>query len=224
MRFGGVGRVGLLVALAAVAALSAIPSAASAATVADASCTVQLGFSVTPSPGDIKEAQTFTAGHTGVLVSAQVTVTNSAGSTPGDWRLEIAATDGSGLPGTILAATTVANALGDGQQGAITGSFANPAHVSAGTLYALLVSRPGSSKYGLAGEGGDPCPGQAYFQNAVGGPFLLYSSVDYGFATTVDLGGAATGARKCKRKKHHKRRHAKCHKKKHHHPLAASAY
>ena len=174
MRFGGAGRVGPLVTLVTVAALAAMPSVASAATVPDASCTVHLGFSVTPSPGDIKVAQTFTAQHTGALATAQVTVTNSAGSTPGDWRLEIAATDGSGLPATVLAATTVANALADGQQGAIIGSFANPAHVSAGMLYALLVSRPGSSKYGLAGEGGDPCPGQAYFQNAVGGPFLLY--------------------------------------------------
>jgi hypothetical protein len=194
---------------------------AGAAGLPDASCTVGPGVLLSQPDGNKKTAQTFPAIHTGGLDTAQTTLENDVG-TSGDWRLEIAATSG-GLPAGILASTTVQNTIPSGTLGVITGTFSSPAQVTAGTLYALLISRPGtgSNGYEVAEQGGDPCPGQqAYFQNTVSGPFLEFPFVDFGFATTVQPPTPpSTGlGKKCK-KKHKKRaatakKHSKCKKKK----------
>ena len=193
---------------------------AGAAGVPDASCTVNLGISIIQDDGNKKVAQTFTAIHSGALDTAQMTVANPNPLTPGDWQLELAATNG-GQPGAVLAATTVADTLGPAAQGVITGTFSSPATVTAGTLYALLVSRPGSNGYEVAEEGGDPCPGQGFYQSAVAGPFVEFPFVDFGFATTVQLSTPANTSpgKRCKKKKHKKhaaaaKKHKKCKKKK----------
>jgi hypothetical protein len=205
----------------AVGILAAIAPAAGAAGLPDASCTVNPGVLLSQADGNRKTAQTFPAIHTGGLDTAQTTVENDVG-TSGDWSLEIAATSG-GVPAGILASTTVPNTIPSGTVDVITGTFASPAQVTAGTLYALLISRPGSGPngYDVAEQGGDPCPGQqAYFQNAVSGPFLEFPFVDLGFATTVQppTSAGTTPGKKCK-KKHKKRaalakKHKKCKKKK----------
>ena len=64
--------------------------------------------------------------------------------------------------------------------------------MTAGGELALLISRPGSNGYHVAEQGGDPCPGQGYFQNSPGGPFLIDNFVDFRFATTVRLPDAST--------------------------------
>ena len=69
-------------------------------------------------------------------------------------------------PQHVLASTTVPNTLAADAQGTITGTFANPPAVTAGGEFALLISRPGSNGYPVAEQGGDPCPGQGYFQNS----------------------------------------------------------
>jgi hypothetical protein len=204
--------------LAAGILVTAAPAAA--AGVPDASCTVTLGVSIIQNDGNKKVAQTFTAIHSGALDTAQMTVANPNPLTPGDWQLELAATNG-GLPGAVLAATTVADTLGPAAQGVITGTFSSPATVAAGTLYALLVSRPGSNGYEVAEQGGDPCPGQGFYQNVVAGPFVEFPFVDFGFATTVQPTASTPTkpAVKCKKKKHKKhaavaKKHKKCKKKK----------
>jgi hypothetical protein len=193
---------------------------AAAAGVPDATCTVSPGVLIIQNDGEKKVAQTFTAIHSGGLDTAQMMVGNPIASTPGDWRLEVATTSG-GLPGAVVASTTVANTLAPGAEDAIAGTFPSPATVTAGTLYALLVSRPGSSGYEVSEQGGDPCPGQGYYQNMVAGPFVEFPSVDFGFATTVQPAtpvGTNQG-KKCKKKKHKKhaaaaKKHKKCKKKK----------
>ncbi len=196
------------------AVVAGTASTAEAAPVPDASCTVPTGSTLTPVNGNLAVAQTFTAQHTGTLATAQATLTNvSPSALP--WLLQIAKTDGSGLPSSILASVSVPNTLASGGQGPVTGTFAAPAPVTAGSLYALVISRPGSGTYGIADEGGNPCPGQAYFQNTVGGPFMAFAFVDFGFATTVELptatGQRAAALKKCKKKRSHKRK--KCRKK-----------
>jgi hypothetical protein len=204
------------VALAAGILATAVPSAV-AAGVPDASCTVPAGVNIVQNDGNLKIAQTFTAVHTGTLDTAQMSVV-PLGSTAGDWRLEIATATG-GSPGGILAGTTVPNALAVGVQGAVTGTFSSPAAVTAGGAYAVLLSRPGTSGYQAAEAGGDPCPGQSYWQSAVSGPFHEQLFTDFGFATTVQPPTTSPiVAKKCK-KKHHKKRaaeakkHKKCRKK-----------
>jgi hypothetical protein len=206
-------------AIAGIAASAVAAPAAGAAGVPDASCTANTGVTIVQNNGDLKVAQTFAAIHSGRLDTAQMTVTNKAGSTPGDWRLEIASATGTG-PGGVLATTTVPNTLANGAQGVITGTFATPATVTAGGSYAVLVSRPGSSGYQVTEQGGDPCPGQqGFYQNVVSGPFIEDPFVDFGFAVTVELPNAQASP-KCKKKKHKKHAHAakkkhkKCGKKK----------
>jgi hypothetical protein len=210
----GVTAVGIAIALGA-------PASAGAAGAPDASCTVGPGVTIEQPNGDLTVAQTFTALHTGGLDTASTAVIPRS-AVSGDWKLEIASTS-AGAPGSVMATTTVPNTLPLNTKGTITGTFATPASVSAGSLYALLISRPGSNGYGVADEGGDPCAGQAYYQNVVAGPFIFYNGVDFGFATTVqpptNSGGAVTKS-KCKKKKHKKhaaaakKKHKKCKKKK----------
>jgi hypothetical protein len=202
-----------MAALGAALTVSAITaSTALAVDVPDASCNANLGAAIVMPNGDQKVAQTFPALHTGPLTSATSALTNRLGSTPGDWRFEIAATSG-GLPGSVLASAIVPNTLASGAQGFVTARFAAPAQVTAGTLYAVLFSRPGSSSYAVAEQGGDPCPGQGYFQMSVGGPFSIDANVDFNFATTVDqpTGQQAAALKKCK-KKHSKKKRKKCRK------------
>ena len=203
--------------IAGIAAGTVAVPGASAAGLPDAGCTVQPGLTIVQNNGDLKIAQTFTAIHTGRLDTVQMTVRNPTGATPGDWRFEIAAATG-GTPGAVLASTTVPNTLAANVLGSITGTFSSPAAVTAGGSYAVLLSRPGSSKYEVADAAGDPCPGQqAFYQNLVSGPFISYNFVDFGFATTVQPPTGATSAKKCK-KKHKKhaaaaKKHKKCKKK-----------
>jgi hypothetical protein len=202
--------------------LATTAPAASAVSVPDASCTVPPGVNIVQSDGNRKIAQTFTAIHTGGMDTVQMSVKNPTGTTPGDWRLEIAAATG-GTPGPVLASTTVPNTLAANVQGPITGTFSSPPAVTAGGNYAVLLSRPGSSGYQAAEEGGDPCPGRNFYQNVVSGPFIEQNFVDFGFATTVQLPAptptSTSPAKKCKKKKHKKRaavakKHKKCKKKK----------
>ncbi len=212
---------GVLAIGTAAAALVGWTPAAGASSVQDAACAANLGASIVQPDGDLKVAQTFTALHTGGLDTASTAVTTPVGATPGDWRLEIAATIG-GAPAGVLASTTVPNTLAPNTQGTITGTFANPPAVTAGGEFALLISRPGSNGYHVAEQGGDPCPGQGYYQNAPSGPFLIDNFVDFRFATTVRVPDATTTTTtpKCKKKKHKKHAHAakkkhkKCKKKK----------
>jgi hypothetical protein len=192
-----------------------VPASAGAAGVPDASCTVGPGVTIEQPNGDLKVAQTFTALHTGGLDTASTAVIPRS-AISGDWKLEIASTS-AGAPGPAMATTTVPNTLPLNTKGTITGTFATPPSVSAGSQYALLISRPGSNGYGVADEGGDPCPGQAYYQNVVAGPFIFYNAVDFGFATTVQpptSSGSGGALKKCKKKKKH-RKHAAAAKKKH---------
>jgi hypothetical protein len=205
----------LIAGVAAGVLITAAPAAA--APVADASCATPFGFNIAPSPGSLRAAQVFTARHTGKLVTGQFGLKNPAASTPGDWLFEVASTVG-GAPGPVLASQIVTDALpptGPGVTTPVTATFANPVAVTAGTSYALLISRPGSNNYEVNAGAGDVCPGQQnYNQLTVGGPFIRDNGVDLGFATTVDVatGERAAALKKCK-KKHSKKKRKKCRKK-----------
>jgi hypothetical protein len=205
----------LIAGVAAGVLITAAPAAA--APVTDASCVTPFGFNIAPSPGSLKAAEVFTAQHTGKLITGQFGLKNPAASTAGDWLFEVAATSG-GAPGQILASQTVPDTLpptGPGVTTPVIGTFANPPSVTAGTAYALLISRPASNNYEVNAAAGDVCPGrQNYNQLTVGGPFVADNGVDLGFATTVDVatGQRAAALKKCK-KKHSKKKRKKCRKK-----------
>src|SRR3954466_7420313 len=88
-----------------------VPAAAAAVpAVDDASCAATGSGTSLNTAGTNEIGQIFTAGRTGAISRAEMTVDKSAAST-GDYRLAIYATDASGLPaGSALASATISNA------------------------------------------------------------------------------------------------------------------
>jgi len=140
--------------------------------------------------------QTFTAGRTGPLAQAKVAVFcfTCSGTFP-DLTLSLRATSG-GLPtGPDLATATLAG-INSSAITYITGTFANPAMVTAGTTYALIVrpsANPSAGTYALPFSSGNAyANGQPLSSTDSGGTWTAANN-DYGFLTYVKIGYATTG-------------------------------
>jgi hypothetical protein len=146
-----------------------------------------------PGPGNVsvgtgnRLAQTFTANTRGWLVSVQL-VLNGDASSVGDYILQVATTDGSGVPtNTVLATTTVAaNQVPDGLS-TVTFTFPDPATVLPGRRYALVLRRQeGPDDVWWRAHDFDACATGASFNSAKIGDFYLSDpQYDYLFATFV---------------------------------------
>ena len=149
----------------------AMPAHAAAQETLDANCPGPREMSFASMGGGASRfAQTFTAGITGGLTTAQVEVTKFG--TPGDYRLDVNDVDAAGAPSnTTLASATVPDAEVPPGASIITGSFANPALVSAGQQYALIVTRPTSSGLQVGTRTGNACAGQLFFSSTQTGNF-----------------------------------------------------
>jgi hypothetical protein len=180
----GLGRGKLIVAGAL--ALAAIAPASSQAAVLDANCPgpTNAGFSGT-------EAQTFTAVHTGTLVSAEMFIAKSTGA---NFQMQIFNAGPSGPTGSALATvaipdSAVANVPSPGPTSAsapIDGTFSPGVPVTAGQMYAVFVSRPGSS-FIAKDRSGDPCPGNEFAQQPDGSWLMANPNYDFPFSTQVEL-------------------------------------
>jgi hypothetical protein len=158
--------------------LALAPAPAVAAPVLDANCPDDPSANLPPQNGDYRFGQTFTAQTTGSLAMGQFRI-EKAGS-PGDYRMDLNATDGSGAPtNTMLASTTIPDASVPAGVSTITGVFASPAQVTAGQQYALVITRPGSSTLTVATRMGNPCPG--------GGEFFSFGQAEAWFQQPDDL-------------------------------------
>jgi hypothetical protein len=135
--------------------------------------------------GTSRFAQTFTAGITGGLTTAQVEVTKFGSA--GDYRLDLNETDAAGAPtNTTLASATIPDADVPAGASVITGSFASPASVSAGQQYTLIVTRPASNGLQVGTRTGDDCGGGLFFSNTQTGTFnSLGATYDLIFAVFV---------------------------------------
>jgi hypothetical protein len=160
---------------------------AAGAPVLDANCPDGVGGTITFG-GDTRIAQTFTTQTTGSLVMGQIKINKSG--TAGNYRMDVNATDGAGVPtNTVLASAVILDATVPPGVSTITGAFAPPAQVTAGQQYALVITRPGSNILTVFFRSGDPCPGGSEFASAsqTGG----WTSVGMGnddvvFATLVE--------------------------------------
>jgi hypothetical protein len=194
--------------LAALVLAACPPSAPAAAPVIkDAECafpgtTDSAGFSPA---GTSRIAQTFTAIHTGFINRASMIVNKQAGST-GAYVMAIHATDAAGLPTeTILATSTLSHATFFSGAQTLTATYAPPAPVTAGQVYAVVLSRPGSSSSLLAVYGSpNPCPGTAFGDTGPGQPWYAKTTftdpLDFAFTTSVaddDGDGVPTGPDNC---------------------------
>jgi hypothetical protein len=176
------------IALAALGLLAfPAPPRAAASEVPDASCAGP-PESFQTNTGVTRHAQTFTAQNTGTLTSAQLEVDAPVGSTAGDWVVDILNTV-AGVPvNGVLATDTVPDTTVPGLGGFITATFATPASVTAGLVYALEFSRPASDMTGEGERDGDDCPGQLFAAVAPPDMFsaLGHTGADLVFSITVN--------------------------------------
>jgi hypothetical protein len=127
-------------------------------------------------------AQTFTAAHTGTVVRAEVALNKLAPG--GDFTMQILDTSG-GIPvnGVLGSGTVPDSSVADGPT-TLSGTFSNPAPVTAGHLYALVISRP--NDWFITDRHGDPCPGQEIFSPDQTSPFEPpMGPVQYDFVYSV---------------------------------------
>jgi hypothetical protein len=153
----GVTRLALLGGL--VLGMIGLGGAPAQAAVLDASC---------PGPTDdgtvlmenSRIAQTFTALHTGTVVRAQVALNKNG--TNGDFTVQILDTNSSGVPvNGVLGSGTVPGSSIPAGNTTLDATFSSPAPVTAGHLYALVVTRP--EVWNLTDRHANPCPGEEFY-------------------------------------------------------------
>ncbi len=130
-------------------------------------------------------AQTFTAPESGWLVVAEVRGGNTVGTT-GDWELRLSPVELGGAPSQIVLATATIpdGSVPEGSIGAIRGTFSPPVPLAAGTDYALVLTRPGSTFVSWANSS-NACAGSFWVSLDQTGPYLPSGPVDYIFTTVV---------------------------------------
>ncbi len=152
----------------------------------DATCGGPPESGLGSSDGASRLAQTFTASASGALVQAQVFIFKLEGSA-GEYLLRVSPVDGSGVPtNDVLAETSVSNLGVPAGETLTTFTFANPPPVVAGTTYALILTRPGSSNLGWKGHSGDTCSGRGFVSVDQTAPFAEgIAGLDLIFTTFV---------------------------------------
>jgi hypothetical protein len=136
---------------------------------------------------DARFAQTFSPLRSGKLTAARFPVSKDVGST-GDYVLHLAAVDGAfvGFPtNTVLATATLPNSAVPDGQSAPKFFFETPPTVAAGTIYALILARPGGSQMEalLTSDSGCHGGGAAFFSVTQSGAFSpIAGSFDFDHA------------------------------------------
>lgn len=143
------------------------PGAASAASAPDAGCPGPSDQTPLAPLGDRREAQTFAAIRTGALDRVTLVVNNLSPSDP-DFLVQILPTDSNGLPvNGALASTGVPRASVPAGVSTFDISFQQPAVVTAGHVYAVVISRPGANfllpTWQIATRKPDACQGQSFY-------------------------------------------------------------
>jgi hypothetical protein len=153
---------GLALGLWAAPAQGAVP---------DAGCPGPMTGSHSSTTPDGRDAQTFTAIHTGTVTRAQIEINKLSSST--DFHLQILATNASGVPiDGVLGSATIPDGSVPLGPTTLDGTFTSPAPVVAGQTYALVVTRPGGNNYPISERAGDACPGQEFKSNTQTGTFF----------------------------------------------------
>jgi hypothetical protein len=140
--------------------------------------------------------QTFTAGLTGPLARADVNVfcSGCTGTYP-NLTLSLRATSGNLPAGPDLATTTLPG-NNSGASGYLTGTFATPATVTAGTTYALIVrpvANPSAGSYALTYSSGNAYANGQIVSSTDGGGTWTGAGADLGFRTYVKIAFATSG-------------------------------
>jgi hypothetical protein len=108
-------------------------------------------------------AQTFTTERDGTLARIRFAIRKESATT-GDFLVQLVTTSGgfpSNSPLDVLAAVTVPNAAVAPGGSTLDVAFARTPLVR-DTVYAAVISSPGSADYGVPARMGDDCPGKAF--------------------------------------------------------------
>lgn len=133
---------------------------------------------------DGRVAQSFTAGLTGDLVRADLTIDHFSIS-DGEYFLRVASlVDGHPTEQVLAIARVDDRTLPDGQS-VVRFSFDPPAPVRTGTSYALVLSRAGAGEFTWRGDFNNSCPGRAFFSGGRSDPFEPSNQNDFLFTTFV---------------------------------------
>jgi hypothetical protein len=129
-------------------------------------------------------AQTFTALHTGTVVRAQVALNKQA--TNGAFTVQILDTDPSGVPvNGVLGSGTVPGSSIPAGDTTLDATFSSPAPVTAGHLYALVVTRPES--WSITDRHGNPCGGEEFYtEGPAFQPNMTPSPYDFVYSVYVN--------------------------------------
>jgi hypothetical protein len=167
-------------------ALALVPSGAGAAPVLDANCPPPANSTV-GAFGDEREAQTFTVQQTGALTRATVEV-NPFTLQPGDFVIQILATDNATPVDVVLASATIPHASVPSGPALLDANFSSPVPVVAGTTYAVAIGRPGNfTSFAARTRTGNPCDG-AIFHNTGPGWSPEATDADIVYQTFVEPG------------------------------------
>ncbi|MFL6282560.1 MAG: beta strand repeat-containing protein, partial [Pyrinomonadaceae bacterium] len=137
-------------------------------------------------------AQTFTAGKTGQLTKAMMSMGLSSGSTA-TGTVELRGTT-SGAPNAIVLATaTIGPVTNVGSAGTYFATFSTPATVTAGTVYALVLraNAGGSPAFGVQGTT-NGYAGGVYYRSTTSGSAWTAQTTDLYFAEYVKPTGLQT--------------------------------
>ena len=140
--------------------------------------------------------QTFTAGLTGPLARADVSVFcfTCTGTFP-NLTLSLRSTSGGQPAGPDLATATLPGS-NSGASGFLTGTFAAPATVTAGTTYALVVrpvANPSAGAYALPFSTGSTYANGQLLSSSDSGGTWTGGAADFGFLTYVKIAFATSG-------------------------------
>lgn len=173
-------------------ALLALGPATSQAALPDATCPGPTNGGETGT-----EAQTFTAVHTGTLVRGEMFIAKVPGS---DFQMQIFAAGPSGPTGPALGTATIPDSsvvsvpspLPPGPSEPADGTFSPGVPVTAGQMYAIVVTRLGPEFWLTKDRSGNPCPGNEFNLDMDGSWMLKNPTYDYPFSTFVTPPNAFT--------------------------------
>ena len=133
-------------------------------------------------------AQSFTAGQTGSLVRADLTIHRlDTTSATGNLFLRLAPlVDAFPGPNALASAQVAASTVATGVS-VVTFAFADPAPVKAGTSYALVLSRDGDGGIAWSNRPGSACDGRSFLTTDISEPLEADNNHDLLFTTFVQV-------------------------------------
>jgi hypothetical protein len=150
----------------------------------DAECPAPEVFKVGKTSPDIRLAQTFTAERSGQLIRADLLLLGDGKVEP-EFTARLVPVDEAGVPTENVLAEASVSGAGVSASSTVSFVFADPPPVVAGTVYALVLARPGSEFFSWLVRGDNSCNGRAFFSLGQNAPFQQFPDAESDFIFTT---------------------------------------